>query len=698
MRRGLLLCAAMALLAPLPAWAQGPAEAPGDVETIEHVVDDGVVEEANAPTIETYPPAFFAEFRPNTAMDMLGRIPGFSFDGGSGARGFAGTAGNVLIDGERPPSRGDSLSSVLSRVPASSVARIDIIRGGAGGIDMQGKPLVANVVRVQGGGLTGALSASLNLDEDGGLTPNGQIQLQRRANGRSLEGSFRAVKAGSPNSGARARTDPSGLVLQDSRLAGLAEIFLYEATGVYEAPVLGGRLRANILLSYEDQAFDDLRTLIVPGGTEHSTQGGPRKEGELGVRYSRELPRGMSLEAVAFQSLFDSSSASRFETPTFVTDSVGERRSGETILSASLRFPRFGDWSLEAGSEGVLNWLETSSARSFNNAPFSVAGDSIRVEEFRSDTFVTATWTPAPGLSIAPGLRYERSTISASGSAGASEKNLQFLKPRVNIAWAPSPAHQFGLRIERIAEQLSFDSFASTASFSNSAAGVFGVGNPDLEPEKSWLGEVRYEFKFAGQGSILIQYAQRRIEDVLGRSVVYVPAAGRYFDITRNFGEATREQLTFNTTLPLDRLGLSGGLLTTRLAWRQSEVMDPVTGDMHRLNNDEPRTWSVGLSQNIVAWKLTWNLSLDGDDKGASWSPRQVSRRYSERRVGVSVSYRPTQQWSLGAGVNNITGGDTHGALVFYTDPRFIIAAPAYSERSVSNGRTQAFVNLRRSF
>lgn len=698
MRRGLLLCGVVASLAPFSAWAQGPADPPGDVETIEQVIDDGVVEEVNAPTIETYPPAFFAGYRPNTAMDMLGRIPGFSFDGGSGARGFAGTAGNVLIDGERPPSRGDSLSSVLSRVPASSVARIDIIRGGAGGVDMQGKPLVANVVRVQGGGLTGAVSASVNLDEDGGLTPNGQIQLQRRADGRSVEGSFRALKAGGPNSGSRARIDPTGLVLQDSRLAGRAEIFLYEATGVYEASLLGGRLRANTLLSYEDQAFNDRRTLIVPGGTEHSVNGGPRKEGEIGVRYSRDLPRGMSLEAVAFQSLFESDSTSRFETPTFVTDSLGERRSGESILSASVRFPRFGDWSLEAGGEGVLNWLETSSARRFNNAPFSVAGDSIRVEEFRSDTFVTATWTPAPGLSIAPGLRYERSTITAGGSAGASDKSLQFLKPRLNLAWAPSPAHQFGLRVERIAEQLSFDSFASTASFSNSAAGVFGVGNPDLEPEKSWLAEVRYEFKFAGQGSILIQYARRRIEDVLGRTVVHVPAAGRYFDITRNFATATREQLTFNTTLPLDRLGLAGGLLTTRLAWRQSEVTDPVTGDRHRLNNDEPRTWSIGLSQNIVAWKLTWNLFLDGDDKSTSWSPRQVSRRYSERRVGVSVSYRPSPQWSLGAGVNNITGGDTHGALVFHTDPRFVPVPPAYFERSVSNGRTQAFVSLRRSF
>src|SRR5262245_38147596 len=50
---------------------------------------------ADAPSnITSYKPDFFNQFRPNTAMDMIGRIPGFSFDGGTFARGFSGTAGN----------------------------------------------------------------------------------------------------------------------------------------------------------------------------------------------------------------------------------------------------------------------------------------------------------------------------------------------------------------------------------------------------------------------------------------------------------------------------------------------------------------------------------------------------------------------------------------------------------------------------
>ena len=94
----------------------------------------------------SYDAAFFAEARPNTAYDMIGRLPGFSFTDVGSARGFAGTAGNVLINGERPTSKTDSLQSVLTRIPAGNVERIDLIRGGAPGIDMQGQTVVANVI------------------------------------------------------------------------------------------------------------------------------------------------------------------------------------------------------------------------------------------------------------------------------------------------------------------------------------------------------------------------------------------------------------------------------------------------------------------------------------------------------------------------------------------------------------------------
>ena len=112
---------------------------------------------ADAPTVDAaqrgvlvFEPDFFADSRPNTARDMIARLPGFSFSGGdSDTRGLAGAGGNVLIDGQPPASKTDGLDNVLGRIPASAVARIELIRGGAPGIDMRGQPVVANVVLVR---------------------------------------------------------------------------------------------------------------------------------------------------------------------------------------------------------------------------------------------------------------------------------------------------------------------------------------------------------------------------------------------------------------------------------------------------------------------------------------------------------------------------------------------------------------------
>src|ERR1700744_2170395 len=96
--------------------------------------------------ISVYPAAFFSDSRPATANDMISRLPGFTLDTGTSARGFAGTAGNVLIDGARPTAKTDDLSAGLNRIPAANVDHIDVIRGGAPGIDMQGQTVIANVI------------------------------------------------------------------------------------------------------------------------------------------------------------------------------------------------------------------------------------------------------------------------------------------------------------------------------------------------------------------------------------------------------------------------------------------------------------------------------------------------------------------------------------------------------------------------
>ena len=76
--------------------------------------------QANASRTTIYEAAFFAQFAPRTALDIVRRVPGFTLDLGSAqdVRGFAGTAGNVVINGARYSSKAEAIDTTLSRIPA----------------------------------------------------------------------------------------------------------------------------------------------------------------------------------------------------------------------------------------------------------------------------------------------------------------------------------------------------------------------------------------------------------------------------------------------------------------------------------------------------------------------------------------------------------------------------------------------------
>ena len=116
-----------------PAWADAPAP-----ETAEVPVSPS--SEAN-----TYQPDFFARFAPRTAWDMVTQIPGFSIRDNDENRGIGTATGNILINGVRPTNKSDDFATQLSRVPASSVIRIEVLDGAA--LDIPGlSGQVANIV------------------------------------------------------------------------------------------------------------------------------------------------------------------------------------------------------------------------------------------------------------------------------------------------------------------------------------------------------------------------------------------------------------------------------------------------------------------------------------------------------------------------------------------------------------------------
>ncbi|MEA3002743.1 MAG: hypothetical protein QOH81_1531, partial [Sphingomonadales bacterium] len=57
-----------------------------------------------------YEAIFFKPFSPANALEIVQRVPGFSLNvGDTEVRGFGQAAGNVVINGQRPSSKSDTL-------------------------------------------------------------------------------------------------------------------------------------------------------------------------------------------------------------------------------------------------------------------------------------------------------------------------------------------------------------------------------------------------------------------------------------------------------------------------------------------------------------------------------------------------------------------------------------------------------------
>lgn len=678
-------------------WAALIAIAPASAQTAPASVAPAPTAD---PNVTSYPAAFFTEFRSITALDMIGRIPGFQFDGGTSGRGFAGTVGNILIDGERPPVRSDSLQSILSRIPASQVHRIDIVRAGAGGIDMAGKAVVANVIRTPDGGLTGSVGGTLQANTNGRLSPDLRVQAQRQINGRSIEGAFSVSTGSGDDDGLRERRSPDGRLLLLGRSDGAYDYTAAEATSVYEGPLAGGRVRLNGLFEYNYSGYEGTELLVFPTGQERNLSDYDQSKGEVGARWTRNLPRGMTLELLGSQQLIWTDSLGEYDTPDFTSQSINDETSGESIGSGSVKFASlttpWGGIDFETGSEVAFNFVESATAFRFNDSALLLPGDDTRVEELRSESFVSGVWAPRDNLSVTGALRYERSRITATGSGGDAETDLSFLKPRLNVSWTPKPNHSLAFRLERNVEQLSFGAFRASAAFST---GIFGRGNPDIRPAQLWIGSLRYERVFDRQGSFVAELTHEEIDDVLGQVVVIETPPGntqpRAFNVTRNIGTARRDIARVTGRLPLDKYGMTGGVVSASLQLRKSETEDPVTFLERRLSGEQPTSWSLGLSQNLVRQKISWSVSASSGQDTRSFAPSTVSSISTDPSLNGNISWRPDSKLSLSAGVNLASGNESRFTL--FGGPRDLFG-PIYEERSAGQGTLSAYLSARRSF
>ena len=587
---------------------------------------------------------YFRPYNPVTAFDMVSRVPGFEILDGVDRRGYGATAGNVLVNNERPSSK-SLMSDQLKRIPAESVARIEVISGASSDADVRGQTQLVNVVLKEQKGQSRPATWSVE-------TWTAQWPMLSW-DGRTFLYLAQATKAFELDEATTLSID-----LQIPTIPGRSEY--YEAVKNPAGELLEYRLQRSQIntrsiqgvanLEWRPSAADafNLNVLYRPslqntdsssfvyGATNafrSATMGGVNYgdiyKAELASDWEHKLSSVLSFKLVGLLTASYTEQADTFQTVRAVGGLVNTQYldrstdTGERVGRASLTWRPNDLHTLEAGLEGAFNFRDATLAIT-NDAgsgpvPEILPVADTRVEELRGEAFVTDVWKLAPAFTLETGFTFEASRITQTGDA-QQEREFTYPKPRAILTWQVDPSNQIRASYIRDVAQLDFAEFASTVAVIDN---LTTFGNPNLEPEKTWKARLEWERRFTPKTALAVSFFYDDVSDTqdliplslcAGPGSVEdgscAPANVRTLDGAGNIGNGTRTGIEARFGSPLDFLGIPNAELRFSGKLQKTSVTDPVTGEDREFTLEPAWNYLASFRQELPQISSAWGASL----------------------------------------------------------------------------------------
>jgi hypothetical protein len=657
-----------------------------------------------------YGPEFFAGFAPRSALDIARRVPGFQLDlGNSDIRGFAGAAGNVVINGARPSSKAESIESTLMKIPAGRVVRAEVGPGDLYGAEYSGKNQVLNIILSGAGGLDGNATVSARRTWRGRLVPSGSASALIKRGASTIN-----LSAGSQyNYQSEEGTDTvvdavTGELIEFRRKFNDYEDFNPYVSGNWALEHAADRaIRINA--RWSPGQFDLVqRNRVSPsGGVQHDDsliQDYDNPVFELGGDITRPLAGGaVKLVGLAtrrkrnnYDGYFGRADLGEDSPIVGGFEQTQKAKRNETLARLNWARQDLLGFSFEAGGEAVLNTLD-SNVDLFVLGPggartrIDLLIDSATVREKRGELFVNLGRTLSPALRVDGGLTFEMSRLKVRGDAVA-DRSLKFLKPNATIDWKAGGGWHSQFSVRRTVAQLDFYDFTSGAELSN---GRVNAGNPSLVPQRAWEFRATVDRPIFKEGLIKLDLGHDLIS-LLQDRVLLFDDTGNGFDAPGNIGTGKRSFARLTVDAPLGNLWtglrakLSGQVQRTR-------VEDPISGEKRNFSGFYPNwEWNVDIRRD--AGQFSYGFEVE---HRARFTFFRTDEFDSNRNVGpyatAFVEYRPDTRTAITFDIDNaLDNGADRRRLLFSphrADPKQIKDELRERNRHVSVGLT-----VKRSF
>ena len=663
-----------------------------------------------------YDAAYFAQFAPRTAYDIAQHVPGFQLDLGStqsatgsvDVRGFAGTAGNVVLNGSRPPTKAETLDTTLQRIPAQRVIRVELGPGDIYGSDYAGKSQVLNIVMSDAGGFDANITASATRRYQGFIQPNvsGNAVLKRGPSTFNL----------SAGTGFNKQFEEGTDTLIDTATGDLVEFrrkhnsYANKNPFVAGAYILDNGTNKTIRINgrWQPNRFDLFQSNRV------TPSNGPAHDDNLIQDYSDPLielggdvTRPLAGGAIKFVGL--ATRRKRDDVDTYIQrdgliDENGQTNGGfeqtikakrnETLGRLSWTRPNLAGFSFEAGAEASYNTLDDHvdlDAIDQNGAhvPIELSIANATVREKRGEVYVSVGKTLSPNLRVDAGVNYEFSNLKVRGDAVA-DRTLKFLKPNITLDWKPGGGWHSQFSVKRTVAQLDFYDFISVGDLSTKR---INGGNADLQPQRTWEFRGTVDHPLFGDGLFkldlghdLVSLLQDRI--LICDEVDHPGDPNFCADAPGNLGTGKRWFASLTLDAPLGMLwkGLRAKLTGTV---QRTRVEDPISGEQRNWSGFFPE-WQWDLTVRRDAGSLSYGFEVFDNQHITFFRTDEFDTNFNGAPGwNAFVEYRPSARTSLTLDVNHVFG--KRNRLLFRpnrAEPSLIINEFRERDQHISIGLT----------
>ena len=603
-------------------------------------------------TTVRYGADYFQEWAPVTAQDMLNRIPGagsptggFSGGpgGGGGGRGLgAGGGEQILIDGKRMAGKGNQSSSQLSRISASQVDYIEIIRGTSGDLDVRGSQVI-NVVLLEALDST-SLSYQLNVDRylDHHTQPGGSVAYS----GQFGDVSFLLSAEAEPRYDHYVSKETSRLgdyslndEVRDEQVR-KQTTYSYVANLAYDINS-NSSVRLNGLYRQQDDPREVMRWTtdlrVSPNVTTLVREDVPGKDDtwEIGGDYEYKFNNGDRFKVLLITNERNNSSVSeRFD----VFDDGNEaknrylasgRTNQERIVRGSYTMGVGDGQNLEFGAERAQTILDSSlrlglpsttgvpAADYGDLVPQTVSNANSSVEEIRVEPFVVHNWQISSKLALETSLVYEMSEITQTGDV-YNQRDFAFFKPKVDLRYDLSPTFQLNWKAEKIIRQLSFSDFVASSDNQDNDANT-QAGNANLKQEQVLSTEFGFEYRLPNDIGVLDGdvFYNKHI-DVIERIDVSTSPTN-LASANGNIGDGVEYGINLSASIRMNMIDMPNLLITSGFNLQDSNITDPFLGIDRRFMYQNRGRLQLGFRHDIPSLRLNyglnWNNRFDGNMK-----------------------------------------------------------------------------------